>query len=527
VEQKSCQVKEERKNMLKKNIKDRQINLLINVSMLLIIVYLLIGARPFAPVEKDDIRVALGVQSKRLYNDHTFSYRYVVQAGTYHLINILVGALNLEPFRAFAFLTLVACIIFLLASVLFLKRILHTSFIIALLSLVLFREAYVSGYYANSSMMAAAPLSIGLLLATWNKRVIFVILSAICFSIAIWTRFDSITLGFAFIILLTTNKESLKLTLLFCITAIFTTVLLFVISDISPQAIIETYLKHKDSFFNIRSTVENYATIFTFGIIYFVGFGLYQLFARKHWRLIVLALVAPFPLIYSYGFTVTTPKYLLYALAFFAIPVGYAFKIFVNYKGGYSRILLFGGIILTTGQYVFTPPYELVSLPGLSKKLIFFTADGPRLRGAIAITPVYWSSLKSKILINNIEFKDKMHEYIRKRRNVSIISRDWMANEWLMYVIQSFGYRVEGKEMYDMGQRLIFRKDNSTVFLVRWGPNEPLNCPESLKKELSTKTSILYIGTLRGLQRSFLTEKFKGTPLPWRRFDTIEFQQVR
>jgi len=131
-----------------------------HVLVVLVIAYLLLGIRPFVPIENDGMRITLGIQSDMLYRSHKYAYDYDVQAGTYVLSEILANTFALKPFDALSLLTALSCIIFFGASVNFIKRIVHTSYIIAFGSFVLFQETWVAGYYPNSSMVAACFLQL-------------------------------------------------------------------------------------------------------------------------------------------------------------------------------------------------------------------------------------------------------------------------------------------------------------------------------------------------------------------------------
>jgi hypothetical protein len=89
--------------------------------------------------------------------------------------------------------------VFMASSVFFLRRISKNGVLLCLCSLLLFQKTYISGYYPNSSIPAAAALSVAMLLATWSEGVGQVALAGVLFAFSFWIRFDTILMlgGFA------------------------------------------------------------------------------------------------------------------------------------------------------------------------------------------------------------------------------------------------------------------------------------------------------------------------------------------
>lgn len=491
------------------------------VLVILMLIYLFVGTLRFVPIENDGMRIALGIQSNILYGTQKYSYFYDGQAGTYQLIEVIVKILGIKPFDAFSLLTAVSSIVFLFAAAYFLKRITRTSFIVALLSLVLFQEIWVSGYYPNSSMIAAVFLSVALLLTTWKERLPVIALSGFFFALAVWSRFDAIVLGSAFLVLLVEpNVHSMKATSLFGMTFLATSVVIIFSSRVALQTILQEYLGYGAVFANVSLTLNNYSTIFTLATLFFCVFGLYNLLKVKQWRLIMLTCLAPLPLILGYGYGLDSPKKLLFALLLFSIPIAYCFSILSSeIRNKAINTVSIVGIVLITGQYIFTPPYELV----LSRSTLVPTADQVRLRGAIAFTPLYWAKEKERMTIVDNEYQRRINEYITKNNQASIIAHDWMANNWIMYHLQSMNYRITQEEsvapFLEDGHHLILRKNQDRVSLVRWQPEKPLELPDTWKEQIRSASSVLYVGpdvVYAGphdpailAQNSFLTKEFK------------------
>jgi len=417
-------------------------------------------------------------------------------------------------------------------SSVFLKQITGNRFMISFISLILFQEVYVSGYYPNSSMIAMALLSIALLLTTGEQGLAAKFLSGVVFAIAVWIRFDAILTIFAFaFIYLNTKGSFIKSFFVFCATSVVASLLLFSVSGVSILNIIKAYSEHAGNNINIRGTLNIYSTIFTFAIILGYAFGLCKLYQYRKWRLILLSVLAPLPLMFAYGFSVTSPKYLLYASVLWAIPISYSMNLFAAKPTiGQNRLIMYTVILLFIGQYIFTPPYELV----LERSTIIHTADGARLRGTIAYTPIYYAKYRRATLTKDIIFQQNLKEYLWQNNPSYFISQDWMTNQWLLYFLQNNNYRIKGTENFSTlledGQRLILTRGSNTVYLVRWRPETSLDLPSSLQDEIKNMPSILYIGpdyiTTDYAHKCFLSDNFDWQRLPnWGRCETVLFEQ--
>lgn len=496
-----------------------------------ILSYLILGAYPVVPLENDGMRMALGIQGNTLYGDYTYSYDYVAQAGIYKIVGFLSEVLNIDPFYAFSLTTLVSSVVFILFASNFLSRLLNVQFLLAFLSLIIFQEVYVSGYYPNSAMLAAAFLSIALFLSSRKEHFRAITLSAVCFAIATWCRIDSVLMGLTFLILLFNwTRRSIFSILLFGFVFLSVIITLYILSGVSLRSFIEQLSGSVGQPSDISRTLRIYSTIFTFASICFMLYGIFQLLKSRHWRLLLLTLLAPLPLICAYGTEIDSPKKNLYDMILYTIPIIYGLNSIFNNRSRTANIVLLGGVILVIGQFIFTPAYELI----FSRSLIIYTADEPRLRGAIAYTPIYWANYRHEILIKDFTFQKKLTEYLQQHSPAYLISQDWMANQWLLYFLQSQSYQIKETENYatilEDGQRLILTKGPNIVYLVRWRPETSLDLPDRVQKEVKEAISILYIGpdytTTNYAQNSFLANKFEGQHLnDWGRFEAILFQR--
>jgi hypothetical protein len=302
-------------------------------------------------------------------------------------------------------------------------------------------------------------------------------------------------------------------------------------SGVSLEKILAGYRGHISEAGNLAYTLNNYSTVFTLVVIYGMIFGMYLLLKTSRWRLAILALVVPLPLIFAYGFSLTSPKYLLYALLFFAVPIAYGTQaVLLPNRNLILKFVAWGGTVLIAGQYFFTPPWELV----LARSTLVSTADQVRLRGAITYTPIYWFKEKSRMTTIDTDYKRRFADYIAKNEPTSIVAQDWMGNNWVMYYLQSMNYRIVQEksvaEFLENGSWFIFDNKQSQVSLTRWYPEHPLALPQSWENELSKASRVLYIGPdqayagpidpnalIRGsvLAKEFQCKPWGGNPRFW------------
>lgn len=493
--------------------------------------YLMLGAYPIVPLENDGMRIALGAQSKKLYGDYTYAYKYQEYTGAYKLIELYGSLTGLREFESFSHLSIISCVVFLTCSLLFLRRIAGVSILTGLGSLILFQETYVSGYYPNSTILAAALLAAALLVACFGESLLYAVLSGILFALSFWCRVDTCLVGGAFIVVLVSHDRdgSLRRVLAFLSAAMVTGILLYIGSGIFTHDLVNDYLGFQSSDWSLAKTIHVYSTILTLATTFLLVVGLYLLISRKNWRLTILTLSGAGPLIAAYGFATTSPKYILYAMIFLSIPSASALVYLFRGQTRIATRLQTVLIVLIVGQYIFTPAYELI----IHRSIVVPTGDELRLRGAIAYTPVWWAERRRAMLDRDLVFQGKLNSYLQQVRPVYIISHDWMTNSWLLYFLQEEGYRITEADTYAVyaedGQRLVLTRDVDTVYLVRWRPEQALDLPDQIEAEVRTMPAVLYIGpdyTMTDYaEQSFLAKEFKGQRLSdWGRFEAILFQ---
>jgi hypothetical protein len=91
-------------------------------------------------------------------------------------------------------------------------------------------------------------------------------------------------------------------------------VILYFASNVSIGMFLEQFLGEVGSAPNIKRALTVYSTIFSFAAAYFILLGLIELYKLRNWRLICLSLIAPIPLMLSYGVELDSPKKILYAV---------------------------------------------------------------------------------------------------------------------------------------------------------------------------------------------------------------------
>jgi len=496
-----------------------------NILIVLIIAYFLIGIFPFGIIENDGIRISIGIQSGKLYNDYEISYLYATHSGTYHVSKVLQSIINLPAFELLSILTGISMIVFIISSSLFVKRITKVSFLLSFISIILFQESTISGYYPNSSMPAAAALAIALLLVTGNHVAIF--FSGIFYALAFWIRFDAIFIGLAFLIILVfINKKGFWMVIVFGLTSAITGILLFTLSNLSFQSMVDSYyyyLELINNVSNIRLTLEMYAIHFTLAVVLLFGVGIFLFVKSKNWRFLSLSLISPIPVMAAYGMHPTSSKHLLYLVLFLAIPISYSINFLIRTKNHKYKIILFIAIVSFFGQYIFSPPFSMLnflnseSICHNCSGIYMRTADADRLRGNILYAPLYFNKIKTHAIANDDFYLQGFLTYLSEHNPAYIVSYEWKANEWILYHLQDNGYLITQFDMRDFGIRIKLQKEGKEVTLIRINPiqsGDPLNLPGSVKNDIDELNSVLFINiSPENTNNNFLTQYFTWSVL--------------
>jgi hypothetical protein len=504
--------------------------------------YLLLGAVKFVPLEEDGMHVAVGIQTQILSGSLAPpSYFASGQAGTHLLIEWIARGFAVPTYDAFCLLTVCAALINGAASILFVRRLTDSSLLASAAAVLLFQEIFVASFYPNSSVVAAAFLSVALLLASDPKSLPRAAAAGICFALAAWCRLDAAALGAAFLVLFLIsdaglNKAGLRPLLTFGLCAGTATMLIFGLRELSLTDVFAALSRKYESDVDLGQTLRVYSTIFTLAVVYFAAYGFYRIAATRSRRVGFLVALGALPLIGAYGLATNSPKYLLYAMTLFAIPAALGIQR-MRFEQGRADVYTLAGLLLIAGQYVFTPDLPLL----LNRDVIVSTADFNRLRGSIAFTPIWWLKEKQHYARLNDEYDAKIDAYLSQDTDSCMISQSWFSNSQLRYHLQLSGYRMSRLAFYPQypGDHsrfaFHFRNEAKELLFIGWLPRTPLEFPVEWKREVERCPSVLYVagdyppwGELLGsYPGSFLAKSFDHRHWMDERFNTLELVNAK
>jgi hypothetical protein len=350
----------------------------------IVLAYVAVGFFPWTAVEGDDIAIAAGALQLSLHGnlDHGFDYRYDFQAGTYLAAAALDRLLGMPPLAGLGLLTLIGFAAFFTFATAFVARETKLPFPLAGLVLLLFQETYVSAYYANSSMIAAGLLLAAVFLGL-RRSVGCLLVAAVLFSLAILARFDAAVMAPVFLVVFFgRDRASLARVLLFFVASAAAFFVLSLLFGVSIPRIWQEGSGHLREFVSLRRTAMNYLTLVSgVGCLLWL-IGLRAALAERNGRVILMSFAGWLPLVAVYGVTVTTPKYLLYAVPFFTLLVAYGLKRVLAGASRSASWLRWACLGLFALQYVLGP-LTLGSWLLRGKDLVVGTHDGLRRLDAV------------------------------------------------------------------------------------------------------------------------------------------------
>jgi hypothetical protein len=438
---------------------------------LVFLLYALFPAFVITPVENDDMRISLGALRHHAGFSHESSYRYDSQAGTYFSTELLSSILDVEQFKSFYFLNIVSTALFIILALIFLSKRTGADWGICGLTLLLFQDVYVSGYFANSNILAATPLYAGILLASRADRA-SAVLAGVFFALAIWFRFDAVLLALIFPVIAWNSRaeRALVLFILGAIVAAVSLALLLFFSGANLLEILNQYSTHVSKAGGLKNTAKQLAPVFT-GVVILLGLlGVRRLFIQKQFGTLALVSAGVAPTVFAYGATVTTPKYYLYIIPLFGILVvtGVRELVAVSSKATWqTSIVTWSVTLLFLGQYLFNPPDP----PIASWRHQQWSADGPRWLTQIAVSPIHWFRYKRQLKDQFQEFDNVLFKHIDKYREPKILVRQWMKNQYISYKLLSSSFLLIREEQLADG--ILFQEyqgNGKRILLIRMHP---------------------------------------------------------
>lgn len=484
---------------------------LFAIIFILATVYLAIGMYPISPIEGDGTAIANGATHLAADGLDAISsvYRYPAQPGTYIVVASLHRLLGVSSLVVFSVLSAVCSICFVFLSAAILLKLFDHPFYSCGMIVLLFQESFSGGYYANSTVIAAAVFMFGTYILTFSATPFRLLIGAIFLAIGVWIRLDVVLIFPAILLILyriAWGRSLFPLLIVVGVVCFFCTVAIYAsrvsINDIflaGRSHLAERSARTQGLGIPLIGTpdVKSYLSFFSLLILFLQALGIAIILKQQRWYILGLFLagVVPFYLIFS-G-VVSSPKYLYYLIPFFSIPLVSLAMSVTNRPRRTRVVILASGISLFILQYVIglrayfadkqyiEQSYSLarshptlVTLLGLAFEessiqgasivigagTLINTADNIRLSSGIAFSPLTWNHQK-RLLNKELEkFSDYLE--IAKNEPVSILATQWDAQHLAHYILLSQGYNCRTDIHRVEAQRYICRAEDGREAVI-------------------------------------------------------------
>lgn len=318
------------------------------------LVWLALGVGPLAPLEGDGAAIAQGAYVLAQEGSSAVGqvYRFEMQTGTYLPLVWLHQAFGLETFQSFAILSALAALATILLAALWVSRRTTVPFAGCVLLMLLLQETWTSAYYPNSNVLAAAVVLVAINLLSEARKPGRLILGGVVFGLAVWTRFDTVLLAPAVVLLLPhdSTPATLRRVGLVGLVAGATALLSILASGGRLGALLGIYAHHQQAIGSWGLAAKSGLAFFSAVVAFLMAIGLLRTF-RQARRELLLVLVAALPFLLLLRSSLTTPKYLLYLAPFVALLMAHGVLLVQQSLGRRRQLLVATALGLFVLQY--------------------------------------------------------------------------------------------------------------------------------------------------------------------------------
>jgi len=466
----------------------------------LALAYCLWGVFPVTPFEEDGTAIAAGAllmgTGDLSERDGDLVYRYDAQPGAYALAGWGKRLLGLDPFAVLSWTSaLSSCACLVLAGIL-LGRLTGCSLLACCGLLALFQETWASGFYPNSTMLAAPWLLSALLLSASARSRPLLLLAGASLAVGGWFRTDMGLISLSFPVLRFwlrgrdraegAFREAFWDTAVIGASCLALLPILFAASRSSPFQALAFAKGHLLSAplttpalgipWVGAASIKSHLAFFPLGPMLLFPVGLVLLARGRDRALMGLVLAGGLPMYLAYAGQATTPKYFFPLLPFALLPCLAAWRWAWSLnrpcpwiKGTALACLLLSQPLLGFQASFRSKPWvglpEPTVLTFLSKRIqegpvrraalvlgagsLINTDDGPRLSSGTFFLPGSWRLLKEEhrnsLLRIERELLEPGRAQAQERPRLCLVSgstRGWRA---LLLTLLRQGYRLEEK----------------------------------------------------------------------------------
>ena len=288
--------------------------------------YLATGAWPLVPVFGDGIAIANGAEEiKRSgLGPNPLTYWYSQHPGAHAMTAGVSLATGLDTARSFLLLALLGAVMTVACATTLIARLLPAPWPVALLAVLLFQEASVTGYFGNGTVLASGFACAALMLLAEPRGPWRDVAAALAIAAAGVMRLDAVVIvaGAAGLILLGGRHRALpRLLLVGAVAGVALAAALFLLGFDPDEVAASLAFKEglHESAGDLENTFRSLVAYFSVLCVLLMVSGLIALWrdGRKDLLRLVVLGVLPTVLVYQSG--IDTPRYLLYILPFVAL----------------------------------------------------------------------------------------------------------------------------------------------------------------------------------------------------------------
>jgi hypothetical protein len=460
---------------------------LLGVVFALLVVYQAVGIFPLSPVEGDSLGIANGAvqaASSRL-GPQPLAYRYSLQSGTYALVVAAHKISGLDTITAFSLLSAFCSVLFIFTSAALLRQVTACPFPVCGIVVLLFQEAFTGGYYANSTVIAAAFAVLALYILTLGNQVHMQVIAGVLLGLGVWARSDAILIAPACLALLL--RGNLKQTILRTALVAFVTIAVALTAILLSGNDFNALLQSTTGYFGTEpgstpglgipllgtADLKSHLAFFSILLLSLMVFGLIYLARASNWTLLGIFLLGVMPFFVVYAGRIASPKYMYYLLPFFCVPVLSALRKVYQFstrrRALYSSVVI--GLLLiqyivglrvsfVTKPYVEEPYPTLLNLftaetrigtiertsLALGAGTVVPTDDRERLSSGILFAPLTWYHNKSLL---NAELA-KLRSYLQNPDSnpLNVLTTHWHAKQLALNILLNDGYDCQTRSPY-------------------------------------------------------------------------------
>ena len=455
--------------------------------------YYLVGVFPLTPVFGDGIDVANGAthMSRTHIESTPLGYRYSQHPGAHVLLAFINRISGADTHTVFLILCAACAALFVFVSACLVSSLIGSSIGLAGISILLFQEASAAAYYGNTNVLAGAIGICGLYILHRQRAGVLTDLAAgLLLGLSFFFRLDAALLALVAMPLL--YKGDWSSTLLRTVrVAVFSVLLWWILYSASGASLRDVIvaITFKEDLFAAEqdwgNTVRSHIAYFSVLVVVMIAVGLAFLIRNKRWKILAVvgAGILPFYIVFPDG--VDTPRYLYYALPFWALLVAqsllflrsissdalrnatvivllllfsvqYLVGIRILSADGENRTRAFGDIPVSDGRY-------LLLRPGPGEHAVAPSINGGRLSSGLLYAPL-WHKREKTLKRSRA---NGLHEVLsaKQQESYSIRVMGWTEATLVRWSLLKQGYEFQGvTDDFDQGtSEYRFVRDNRTV----------------------------------------------------------------